>query len=284
MNRVWENSSASGGELLVLLAIADHANDRGSAWPGIDSLARKSRLTTRHVTRCLNNLAAAGELQIHNNRGCKGTNLYQVSCFPSPDNLSALPTKSRDDIPCQADRCLPQMSPEPSEPSEPSTHTIDGVVVEEGGSEWPTEEEVILHTQAYPGNTTIGVPAKAITREWASAYWSWRTFDAAHWPKQWEEELIHRFEREWRNGGPAARGIHKKNSACGAATGLSPNVVAIQTSSRVRDLTGKISALEDEVHQNRGSNMPFNPQKMRQLQLLRAELKAVRVSGDEEKS
>lgn len=213
MSRVWENSSARGGDLLVLLAIADHADDRGRAWPGIDLLARKSRLTARHVTRCLNNLVAAGELQIQNNRGPKGTNLYQVLCFHAPDKMSALPTISRDDIPCQGDRCLPQMSPEPSEPSEPPTHTIDATVIADNASEWPTEEEVIRHAQAYPGNMAIGVPAKAITREWASDYWSWRTFDEERWPKRWREELVRRFEREWRNGGPAARGIHKKNSA-----------------------------------------------------------------------
>lgn len=217
MNRVWENSSACGGELLVLLAIADHADDRGLAWPGIDSLARKSRLTARHVTRCLNNLAAAGELQIQNNRGPKGTNFYQVLCFRAPDIMSALPTKSRDDIPCQGDRCLPQMSPEPSEPSEPPTHTIDATVIAENATEWPTEEEVIQHAQTYPGNMAIGVPAKAITREWASDYWTWRTFEKEHWPKRWSQELFRRFEREWRQPGSAARGGHKKNPARGVA-------------------------------------------------------------------
>ena len=145
---------------------------------GTDSLARKSRLTARHVTRCLNHLAAAGELHIQSNRGPKGTNLYQVLCFPSPDNMSALLTKSRDDIPCQGDRCLPQMSPEPSEPSEsPTRLLIEATVVGENTSEWPTEEEVIQHTQTYLGTMAIDVPAKAITREWASDYWSWRTFD-----------------------------------------------------------------------------------------------------------
>src|SRR5262245_26817263 len=178
MNRVWENSTARGGALLVLLAIADHANDHGWAWPGVDSLARKTRQSTRHVTRCLNSLIAVGELQIRNNRGPKGTNIYRVLCFRAPDNVAALPSICRDDILCRGDKCLPQMSPEPSEASEPPTHTIDATVVAENASEWPTEEEVIKHAQTYPGNLAIGVPAKVITQEWASDYWSWRTFDA----------------------------------------------------------------------------------------------------------
>lgn len=223
MNRVWEHSSACGGELLVLLAIADHADDRGWAWPGIDSLARKSRLSTRHVTRCLNNLAAAGQLQIQTNRGPRGTNLYQVLCFRAPDNLSALPTKCRDDTPCQGDKCLPQMSPEPSEPSEPPAHTIDATVIAEDGSEWPTEDEVVQHAQTYPGNVALGVPANAITQEWVSAYWSWRTLDAERWPKRWRDELFRRFEREWRNGGPAARAVLKKIPRAARSSGRQTN-------------------------------------------------------------
>ena len=79
-------------------------------------------------------------------------------------------------------------------------------------TEWPTEEEVIKHTQTYPGNMVIGVPAKVITREWASDYWSWRTFDEERWPKRWREEIVRRFEREWRDGGRAARGLGKKSA------------------------------------------------------------------------
>ena len=42
---VWENSKAMGTLLLLQLAIADNANDSGLAWPGIDYLARKSRMS-----------------------------------------------------------------------------------------------------------------------------------------------------------------------------------------------------------------------------------------------
>ena len=43
MAAVWERSKHQGGALLVLLGIADHANDQGVAYPSIERLARKIR-------------------------------------------------------------------------------------------------------------------------------------------------------------------------------------------------------------------------------------------------
>ena len=77
---VWNNSSHKGGPLLVLLAIADHAHDDGSgAHPSIDTLAFKSRLSTRQVKRVLNELVESGELVIEPNAGPRGANLYTVT-------------------------------------------------------------------------------------------------------------------------------------------------------------------------------------------------------------
>jgi hypothetical protein len=45
LNRVWEASRQTGGALLVLLAIADFADDDGLAYPSISTLARKARLS-----------------------------------------------------------------------------------------------------------------------------------------------------------------------------------------------------------------------------------------------
>jgi hypothetical protein len=111
------------------------------------------------------------------------------------------------------------MSPEPSESSEPPTHTIDATVIPEPVSEWPAEDDVLKHARSYPGNLALGVPAQAITEGWATDYWTWRTFDEERWPKRWREEMFRRFEREWRNGGRAVRGSEKKASAPAVAGG-----------------------------------------------------------------
>lgn len=76
LTAVWENSKAMGTLLLLELAIADNANDSGLAWPGIDYLARKSRMGRRTVIRLLHELEDTGEILVQRNQGPKGTNLY----------------------------------------------------------------------------------------------------------------------------------------------------------------------------------------------------------------
>ena len=90
-NWVWNNSSHKGGPLLVLLAIADHAHDDGGgAYPSIDTLAFKSRLSTRQVKRVLHELVESGELVIEPNAGPRGANLYTVTFERGEDKLSFL--------------------------------------------------------------------------------------------------------------------------------------------------------------------------------------------------
>jgi hypothetical protein len=79
MNRVWEHSEAGGSELLVLLAIADHAHDDGAgAWPAIGTLARKCKLSNRQVTRIIGSLEEAKELGVQRRAGPHGVNMYVV--------------------------------------------------------------------------------------------------------------------------------------------------------------------------------------------------------------
>src|SRR5918911_5780534 len=82
MSRVWESSRQSGGALLVLLAIADFADDQGLAFPGVRTLARKARLSDRQVQRVLVELAAAGELVVRRGAGRQGSHLFRVTVGP----------------------------------------------------------------------------------------------------------------------------------------------------------------------------------------------------------
>ena len=89
MNTVWQSSRASGNALLVLLAIADNANDAGTAWPSVDTIARKARCSERRAQRHLRRLEALGELQVEKQAGPRGCNLYRVTvCRP---DVSATP-------------------------------------------------------------------------------------------------------------------------------------------------------------------------------------------------
>lgn len=65
MTRVWKQSKQGGSQLLLLLAIADNANDGGFAWPGQEYLAKKIRMSTKSIPRLTKKLQEAGELFIH---------------------------------------------------------------------------------------------------------------------------------------------------------------------------------------------------------------------------
>ena len=64
MSYVWEHSSAKGSELLLLLAISDHAADDGYCWPTIETLAHKIRMTGRSVMRLVQELEKHGQLHV----------------------------------------------------------------------------------------------------------------------------------------------------------------------------------------------------------------------------
>lgn len=60
---VWENSDTTGNDRIVLLVLADEANDDGgSCYPSIDRIAHKARVNRATVFRCLDRLEAAGEV------------------------------------------------------------------------------------------------------------------------------------------------------------------------------------------------------------------------------
>jgi len=80
MTFVWENSPQRGNALLVLLAIADMANDDMICYPGKAHLARKCRLGVRAVRAILAKLEDAGEIQIYRRRTAQrnSTNVYRL--------------------------------------------------------------------------------------------------------------------------------------------------------------------------------------------------------------
>lgn len=113
MTEVWEHSKQKGSPLLLLLAIADHANDRNVAFPSIDSLAKKTRLSSRNVQRLIDKLTQCKELTVELNAGPSGTNLYRIYVRMGGDNLSGVTSKVPE---CRegGDIQGTQMSPEPS--------------------------------------------------------------------------------------------------------------------------------------------------------------------------
>ena len=61
---VWELSETNGTSRLVLLCLADHANDRGMSWPSVGTIARECRLSERGVQKNLKKLKEAGDIRV----------------------------------------------------------------------------------------------------------------------------------------------------------------------------------------------------------------------------
>jgi hypothetical protein len=78
LTTVWKHSKADHADLLMMLAIADSMNNAGECWLGTDSIARKARLSVRHVLDRLPLLESIGELRIEHGAGPRGTNLYHL--------------------------------------------------------------------------------------------------------------------------------------------------------------------------------------------------------------
>jgi hypothetical protein len=114
MSYVWEHSKQQGGTLLVLLAIADFADDAGVAYPKVPALAAKARLSETSIHRILRDLQTAGELTIVIQGGPNRANLFQVnalgcqnSTLPSKEGAKIAPTPDMDNDGCQNGRVPP---------------------------------------------------------------------------------------------------------------------------------------------------------------------------------
>jgi hypothetical protein len=65
MTFVWEAFPGSGGELIVLLAMADYADDEGgNIYPSVPTLAKKSRMSDRGVQKVLRGLQDVGWIEL----------------------------------------------------------------------------------------------------------------------------------------------------------------------------------------------------------------------------
>lgn len=78
MTAVWSKAPYEGGALLVLLAMADWADDSGYCWPSVRTLAKKSRQTERNVRKCLRRMESHGAISVKSGAGPHSTNLYKI--------------------------------------------------------------------------------------------------------------------------------------------------------------------------------------------------------------
>lgn len=101
ITRVLYNSRLKANERLVLIAIADNADDMGVAWPGIPTIAKKMGGVSQQTVRTSMRAAMeAQELLIAWGGGRAGANVYWVTVglpeeYPWPDEFSRAVARSR---------------------------------------------------------------------------------------------------------------------------------------------------------------------------------------------
>ena len=71
MAQVWEDTRVeTQAELLVLLALADHARDDGLCWPSMRTIAKKARIEERSTQRIVRRLIEKGLIEVVSKGGC----------------------------------------------------------------------------------------------------------------------------------------------------------------------------------------------------------------------
>ncbi|HEX3156830.1 MAG TPA: helix-turn-helix domain-containing protein [Candidatus Angelobacter sp.] len=110
MTHVWEYSAQRGNALLVLLAIADMANDDLICYPGKAHLSKKCRVGVRGLSAILQKLEESGELKIlRRQTGQRNkTNIYRI--VVNPDSSIGNRLMNRDSLGVMNPDSLPDES------------------------------------------------------------------------------------------------------------------------------------------------------------------------------
>lgn len=84
MSAVFASETLGPTERLVMLSLADHANEHGQCYPSISRLCRRTGLGERAVQNHIKSLVAQGYLTVIPNAGPNGTNVFYVRTVAEP--------------------------------------------------------------------------------------------------------------------------------------------------------------------------------------------------------
>lgn len=85
MAAIFESTTLGPTERLIMLALADHADDDGRCYPSIQRLCQRTGLSERAVRTNLRALEKSGYVRTENGGGRGGTSLYFISANPAAD-------------------------------------------------------------------------------------------------------------------------------------------------------------------------------------------------------
>ncbi|MGW7087593.1 helix-turn-helix domain-containing protein [Streptomyces sp. NPDC054871] len=115
-NWVWARSESRNGARLVMLALADRADDTGLAWPSIDDLCERAKLSPRAVQKGIAKLVEIGELEVEEGGGRRVRNRYRIVPKPrTSDGVTGEYPRPPDGVtgskPRTSDGVLPEETP-----------------------------------------------------------------------------------------------------------------------------------------------------------------------------
>lgn len=94
----WRQPVPDHGSLVVLLKLADQANDDGVCWPSRRTIAEHCRLSVRTIVRKIEAMETAGLLRVEpraRDDGSRTSNLYMLNLTPPPCHPDTPPVSRR---------------------------------------------------------------------------------------------------------------------------------------------------------------------------------------------
>ena len=95
---VLDNPNVHGNVKLVAIVLANYTNDRGLAWPSVETLAKMTGLSRRQIQRILPQIEKARLVKISTGGGRKRTHRYQFPSIGNHDNLSSFSHRNGDNL------------------------------------------------------------------------------------------------------------------------------------------------------------------------------------------
>ena len=194
----WDCRGLTPAQRLVLLALAEHADEAGGCWPSLSRLAARAELDRRTVTRSLAALEARG--LIHRARSRPQRTLYSLAVGTFP---AQVPTRDEETA-CGSEPMPlddgPAIVLDPLEPTGPTPRT-GGVTPLHRGQQTPKrspDPARPIPPDWGPGARVLSWAAKqGIARDWVQdqveefvAYWS----DTGSHRTSWDATFIQRLQ------------------------------------------------------------------------------------------
>lgn len=165
-NWVWAMSKSRNGARLVLLAIADRADDSGLAWPSIEDIADRTKLSARAVQKGIASLVEIEELEVENGGGRHRSNRYRVT--PKPRTSDGVIDEEPRTYDGESGTETPNFAPETPNSATETPNNTPGNPVQ--SSPEPPLEPPTEPSENPPARRHEPSPAEALLERWWEQY------------------------------------------------------------------------------------------------------------------